>query len=59
MWLAKVTSGDPLSGSLGTPSRLRGVANLRKSVATAQESVLDVSSLRTKSERRVWKRVAY
>jgi hypothetical protein len=40
-----------LSGSLSTPSRLRDVANLRKSVATAQESVLDVSSLKAKSEK--------
>jgi hypothetical protein len=41
-----------LSGSLSTPSRLRGVADLRKSAATARESVLDVSSLKAKSERK-------
>jgi hypothetical protein len=39
-----------LSGSLSTPSRLRDVANLRKSVATAQESVLGISSLKAKPE---------
>jgi hypothetical protein len=52
MWLAKVTSGESLSRSLNTPSCLRGVADLRKSVATARESVLDVSSLKAKSEKR-------
>jgi hypothetical protein len=52
MWLAKVTSGKSLSGSLSTPSRLRGVADLKKSVATARESVLDVSSLKAKSGKR-------
>jgi hypothetical protein len=42
-----------LSGSLSTPSCLRGVADfLSKSVATARESVLDVSSLKAKSERK-------
>jgi hypothetical protein len=41
-----------LSGSLSTPSRLRDVANLRKPAATARESVLDVSSLKAKSERK-------
>jgi hypothetical protein len=40
-----------LSGSLSTPSHLRDVADLRKPVATAQESVLDVSSLKAKSEK--------
>jgi hypothetical protein len=40
-----------LSGSLSTPSCLRDVADLSKSVATAQESVLDVSSLMAKSEK--------
>jgi hypothetical protein len=45
-------SGESLSGSLSTPSHLRGVADLKKSVTTARESVLDVSSLKAKSERR-------
>jgi hypothetical protein len=41
-----------LSGSLSTPSRLRDVADLSKPAATTQESVLDISSLRAKSERK-------
>jgi hypothetical protein len=48
-----------LSGSLSAPSCLRDVADLRKSAATAQESVLNVSSLKAKSERGRDKRVAY
>jgi hypothetical protein len=40
-----------LSESLSTLSRLRDVADLRKSAATARGSVLDVSSLRAKSEK--------
>jgi hypothetical protein len=52
MWLAKVTSGKSLSGSLSTPGHLRDVADLKKSVATARESVLDVSSLKAKSGKR-------
>jgi hypothetical protein len=41
-----------LSGSLSTPGHLRDVADLRKSVATAQESILNISSLKAKSERK-------
>jgi hypothetical protein len=41
-----------LSRSLSTPSRLRDVADLRKSVATARESILDISSLKAKSEKK-------
>jgi hypothetical protein len=44
-------SGESLSRSLSTPSHLKDVANLRKSAATAQESVLDISSLKAKSGR--------
>jgi hypothetical protein len=41
-----------LSRSLDAPSRLRDVADLRKPAATARESILDISSLKAKSERK-------
>jgi hypothetical protein len=41
-----------LSGSLSTPGHLRDVTDSRESVVTVRESVLDISSLTAKSERK-------
>jgi hypothetical protein len=41
-----------VSGSLSTPSHLRDVADLRKSATTARESILNISFLKAKSERK-------